>query len=544
MKRVVIKTAGTPLTEGYAIGFIHKRTSSQKVRAKKNIRENQISKELNKFENAIAKANKEIDKTLCHLAETKDTNFNKIINVHKSILNDPEIKKDITHLIQVKLHSMETAINKKFGEIEKKFTSIKNPYLKERINDYKFVKNSLIEEYDELSQKKISRPTVLVLEDISPREVIDYHKNKNVVGFCLKYGSRTSHASIILKSLHLPSIIETKSNYKKLEEGAKVIIDTIDNTLILNPDTKDLEKCEEKIKAEKAKTEKLKLLIKKPSLTKSGKLIKIRANIDFEEEIEIAIKNGACGVGLLRTEIFYLEKLTLPSRKEQFNYYKKIVEKFKNSVTIRTFDFGGDKSLGFLNLEKEENPALGLRGIRFSLKNPEIFATQLEAILMASAYGKVKILLPMISRIDELEESKKILESCKDKLENENLPYDKNVQIGIMIEVPSVVFLIESFAKKCDFFSIGTNDLTQYIMAIDRNNNHIGEHYDETNPSVLAALNIVLQTTQKEQKPTSLCGEIASNSEKIDKFLDLGIDELSVNTSSILTIKEKVINHE
>ena len=544
MKRIVIKNAGTPLSKGYAIGFIHKISSLQKVKAKKNIKENQISNELTKFENAITKANNEIDKTLSHLVKSKNSNLDKIINVHKSILNDPEIKKDITNLIQVKLHSMETAINKKFLEIEKKFTSMKNPYLKERIDDYKFVKNSLIKGCKDFNQKNINRPTIIVLEDISPRQIIEYHKNKNVVGFCLKYGSRTSHASIILKSLHLPSIIEIKKNYNKLEEGAKIVINTIDNTLILDPNSKDLEKCKARIKAEKIKTKNLELLIKKPSLTKSGKLIKIRANIEFEEEIDIAIKNGACGVGLLRTEMFYLEKLTLPSRKEQFNYYKKIVTKFKNSVTIRTFDFGGDKILGFLNLKKEENPALGLRGIRFSLKKPEIFATQLEAILMASAYGKVKILLPMISRIEELEETKKILENCKLKLEKEKLPYDKNIQIGIMIEVPSVIFQIKDFAKNCDFFSIGTNDLTQYILAIDRNNNHICEHYDEINPSVLEALNIVLQTAKKEHKPTSLCGEIASNSKKIDKFLDLGIDELSVNTSSILTIKEKVINHK
>ncbi len=542
MKKQTIKNAGIPLTNGCAIGSVHKIATSQIAQTRENIKENQKDEELKKFEDAITKANQEIDETLLHLADSKDTNFDKIINVHKSILNDPEIKKDIKHLIQVKLHSMEAAISKKFLEIEKKFISMKNPYLKERIDDYKFVKKSLIDK--NINQKEISKPTILVLEDISPRQVIEYHKNKNVVGICLKYGSTTSHASIILKSLLLPSIIELKNNYNKLKEGSNIIINSIDNIFILNPEAEDLKRCEEKIKAKKAKADELKLLVKKPSLTKSGKLIKIRANIDFEEEIEIAIKNGARGVGLLRTEMFYMEKLSQPSRKEQFNYYKKIVTKFQNSVTIRTFDFGGDKSLSLLQLEKEENPALGLRGIRFSLKNPEIFATQLEAILMASAYGKVKILLPMVSRIEELEESKKILEMCKAKLEKENLPYDKNIQIGIMIEVPSVVFQIKSFAKSCDFFSIGTNDLTQYIMAIDRNNNHISQHYDETCPSVLTALKLILETTKKENKPTALCGEIASNSEKINKFLDLGIDELSVNTSSILTIKEKVITHK
>jgi len=544
MKRVLIKDAGLALAGCCAVGSVHKIIHIQKADTNQSISEKQIDKELKKFEQSVATANQEIDKTLLHISDKKDKNFNKIINVHKSILNDPEIKKDIIHLIQVKLHSMETAINKKFLDIEEKFTSIKNPYLKERIDDYKFVKNSLINKCDILHLEKISTPTILVLEDISPGQVINFHKNKNIVAICLKHGSRTSHASIILKSLNIPSIIQLEENCDILKEGAKLVINIHDNYFILNPDAQDLQNCQNRIAKEEAKIENLRKLIDKPSTTKSGKIVKIRANIDFEEEIEIALKNGAHGIGLLRTEMFYLEKSNLPSREEQFEYYKKIATRFKNTVTIRTLDFGGDKSFNSLDSIKEENPNLGLRGIRFSLKNPQILATQLEAILMASAYGKIKILLPMVCQLQEVEETKKILETCKKKLDAENLPYDKNIKVGIMIEVPSVVFQIKAFAKICDFFSIGTNDLTQYIIAIDRNNEQINEYYNECDPSVLQAIKMVLQETKKAKKPTALCGEIASNPEKIDKFLNLGIDELSVNTSSILTIKEKVINHE
>ncbi len=544
MKRTLIKDAGLTLAGCCAIGTIHKIVHTQNFSAKESISEKQINDELQKFEKSVAEANQEIDKTLSHISDNSDKNFNNIVSVHKSILNDPEIKKDVIHLIQVKLHSMEAAINKKFLQIEKQFTSIKDPYLKERINDYKFVKNSLINKLDSSKLQKISAPTILVLEDISPGQVINFHKNKNIVAICLKYGSRTSHASIILKSLNIPSIIQLEQKCDKLPEGETIIIDALDNLLILNPDEKDLQSCQEKIATQKTKEQTLRKLIDKPSTTKSGKLIKIRANIEFEEEIEIALRNGAHGVGLLRTEMFYLEKKSLPSRKQQFDYYKKIVTQFKDSITIRTLDFGGDKSFGSLESIKEENPNLGLRGIRFSLKNPKILATQLEAILMASAYGKIKILLPMVSQIQEVEQTKKILANCKKRLDEENLPYDKNIKLGIMIEVPSVVFQIEEFAKICDFFSIGTNDLTQYIIAIDRGNEQINQYYDECDPSVLQALKIVLKETTKRNIPTALCGEIASNPEKIDRFLDLGIDELSVNTSSILTIKQKAINHE
>ncbi len=537
-----IENAGFPLCEGCVIGKTLKISDAKNPYENKSIKKEEIEQELQRLENSLVKANEDIDNTLENIS-SENNNLNEIIKIHKSILNDPEIKKGIIDLIKNKLHSMEHAINQKFMEIENSFATIKNPYLKERVNDYVFVKNTLINKPAKKEEGEINEPTILLMKDISPEQVIRYHNNKNILGICLKHGSRTSHASIIIKSLNLPAIIETSTNYKSIPNNKLVVFNSYENKLVINPEKSDIIECDRIIEKEQENLNKLQELVKKPAITKSGKRIKLRANLEFEEEIPLAIKNGAEGVGLLRTEMFYLNRKMLPSKEEQFTYYKKIVSSFENSVTIRTLDLGGDKNTLLLKTKKEENPNLGLRGIRFSLSKPEIFVEQLEAILMASTYGKIKILLPMVSKIEEVRETKKILDNCKKKLREKNIPFDNNIQLGVMIEVPSAVFEVESFAKECDFFSIGTNDLTQYIMAIDRNNDHVKDYYDETNPAVLTALKIVVDGAKKHNKTVSLCGEIASNPEKLKTFIELDVDEVSVSTSSLLKIKEKIINY-
>ena len=538
-----IENLGFPLSGGCVIGKTLKIDESKNSYENKFITKEEIEQELQRLEDSLIKANADIDNTLKNIS-SENKNINELIKLHKSILNDPEIKKGIVNLIENELHTMEHAINQKFVEIENSFRSIKNPYLKERANDYIFVKNSLINKPTKTDEGEIAEPTILLMKDISPEQVIKYHNNKNILGICLKHGSRTSHASIIIKSLNLPAIIETSGNYNDLPNGKLVVFNSIENKITINPEQTNIDECNETVQKEKANLERLQKLVKEPTITKSGKRIKLRANIEFEEELPMAIKNGAEGVGLLRTEMFYLNRKVLPSKEEQFAYYKKIATSFENSVTIRTLDLGGDKNSFIIKSKKEENPNLGLRGIRFSLAKPEIFTDQLEAILMASAFGKIKILLPMVSKIEELRETKKILDECKQKLVAKSIPFDKNIELGVMIEVPSVVFQIESFAKESDFFSIGTNDLTQYIMAIDRNNDRVKDYYDESNEAISVALKMAILGAKKYNKSVSLCGEIASNPQKIETFIKLGIDEVSVSTSSLLKIKEKIINCE
>jgi len=535
---------GSSVTKGIVFGKAYKLKPLSKRINFNRISITQIKTELSFLESILGDAILSIEKTIKETQKDKDSKD--VLLVYKKILLDPIIKSDIQNLIKKDLHTVSHAIHKQFLMIEKTFKKIDNPYMRERIEDFIHIKNSLLETIKRSSFdfSKIDTKTIIFAHSLSPAKIIELHKNKNIKGICTVLGSKTSHTSIIVRAFGIKSIIGVeKTFYNKITNGDEIILDSSGSKIIVNPDKKNIKIYKDLREKENKRLKKLLKIKDKPAITKNGKHIKLLANIELPEEMNAVIENKAEGIGLFRSEMFYLNRSSLPDRLEQFNVYKFLAQKiFPYSITIRTIDVGGDKDFDILNLKKEENPNLGLRGIRMSLEKTDIFKTQLEAILMASAFGKIKILLPMISSLWELDQTKKIISICKSNLKKEKIPFDDNIKLGIMIEVPSSAILADIFAKNCDFFSIGTNDLVQYLLAVDRNNKSVEKYYDENHPAIFKIIRSITRKAHKNNIKVVLCGEMASDISFTKKMINLGIDELSVNPTSILEIKNKIIN--
>ncbi|OOR99778.1 phosphoenolpyruvate--protein phosphotransferase [Haemophilus paracuniculus] len=464
-----------------------------------------------------------------------------IFEGHLMILEDEELEEEILGYLQDNLVTADVAASKVIDMQVAMLADIDDEYLKERAGDIRDIGNRLLRNIlgmHIVDLGDIQEESILVAYDLTPSETAQLNLDK-VLGFITDIGGRTSHTSIMARSLELPAIVGTNNITSLVKTGDMVVLDAENNEVHINPSADVLDKykaLQEKVAAEKAELAKLKEL---PAVTLDGHRIEVAGNIGTIRDVDGVLRNGGESIGLYRTEFLFMDRTALPGEEEQFQAYKEIVEAMGGKqVVLRTMDIGGDKELPYLDLPKEMNPFLGWRAVRIGLTRREILDTQLRAVLRASAFGKLAVMFPMIISVEEIRELKAIVEELKDQLRAEGKAFDENLQLGIMVETPSAAVNARHLAKEADFFSIGTNDLTQYTLAVDRGNEIIAHLYNPLSPSVLNLIKQVIDASHAEGKWTGMCGELAGDVRATALLLGMGLDEFSMSGISVPHVKK------
>ena len=455
------------------------------------------------------------------------------------MLDDEDYCDSICNIIESQQVSSEYAVAVTGDNFSKMFAQMDDEYMKARAADIKDISERIVNVLSGniTDMSILTEAVILVADDLAPSETVQMDKSI-LLGFVTRLGSSNSHTAILARTMNIPALIGI--DIKKEWNGKLAIIDGYKGNIIIDPDEKSLLLAQNQLDEDLEKEKLLKNLKGKESITIDGKKVHIYANIGSVSDVASALYNDAEGIGLFRSEFLYLGSKDFPTENEQFNAYKLVAENMAGKkVVIRTLDIGADKKVDYFNLDEEENPALGYRAIRICLAEQEIFRTQLTAILRASAYGNISIMFPMIISVDEVKQSKKILEEVKEFLKEHNVEY-KDVEIGIMIETPAAVMISEELAQEVDFFSIGTNDLTQYTLAIDRQNPKLDSIYDSHHPAVLRMIQQTIDNGHKGGAWVGICGELGADISLTETFLKMGIDELSVSSSFVLQVREKV----
>ncbi|MBF1242100.1 MAG: phosphoenolpyruvate-protein phosphotransferase PtsI, partial [Haemophilus parainfluenzae] len=536
---------GIPASPGIVFGKALVLKEEKIVLDTQKISEDQVEAEVARFyagrEAAVEQLNSIHQRALKSLGEEKAA----IFEGHLMILEDEELEEEIIDYLRSNKVNASVAASKIIDQQVEMLSEIDDEYLKERAGDIRDIGNRLIKNIlgmHIVDLGDITEESILVAYDLTPSETAQLNLEK-VLGFITDIGGRTSHTSIMARSLELPAIVGTNDVTARVNTGDYLILDAVNNRVYVNPtqaEIDELKTLEAKLAEEKAELAKLKDL---PAVTLDGHKVDVVANIGTIRDCEGAHRNGAEGVGLYRTEFLFMDRDQLPSEEEQFIAYKEVVEAMEGRlVVLRTMDIGGDKELPYLNLPKEMNPFLGWRAVRIALDRREILHAQLRAVLRASAFGKLAVMFPMIISVEEIRELKSVLETLKAELRAEGKAFDENIQVGVMVETPSAAVNAKFLAKEVDFFSIGTNDLTQYTLAVDRGNELISHLYNPMSPSVLGLIKQVIDASHAEGKWTGMCGELAGDERATLLLLGMGLDEFSMSAISVPRIK-KLIRH-
>ena len=536
---------GIPASPGIVFGKALVLKEEKIVLDTQKISEDQVEAEVARFyagrEAAVEQLNSIHQRALKSLGEEKAA----IFEGHLMILEDEELEEEIIDYLRSNKVNASVAASKIIDQQVEMLSESDDEYLKERAGDIRDIGNRLIKNIlgmHIVDLGDITEESILVAYDLTPSETAQLNLEK-VLGFITDIGGRTSHTSIMARSLELPAIVGTNDVTARVNTGDYLILDAVNNRVYVNPtqaEIDELKTLEAKLAEEKAELAKLKDL---PAVTLDGHKVDVVANIGTIRDCEGAHRNGAEGVGLYRTEFLFMDRDQLPSEEEQFIAYKEVVEAMEGRlVVLRTMDIGGDKELPYLNLPKEMNPFLGWRAVRIALDRREILHAQLRAVLRASAFGKLAVMFPMIISVEEIRELKSVLETLKAELRAEGKAFDENIQVGVMVETPSAAVNAKFLAKEVDFFSIGTNDLTQYTLAVDRGNELISHLYNPMSPSVLGLIKQVIDASHAEGKWTGMCGELAGDERATLLLLGMGLDEFSMSAISVPRIK-KLIRH-
>ncbi|MCR2043337.1 phosphoenolpyruvate--protein phosphotransferase [Anaerosalibacter massiliensis] len=529
---------GIGVSPGVSIGKVFLKEEIEIDIEKKSI--HNIKEEVDRLNTCVHKSIEEIESLYKYTLKEVGEKEAEIFNAHKLMLEDPEFIGMINQKIEDEKVNVEWAVQEARNEYVQMLESLDNEYLRERAADVKDISSRLLKNLIGIKGVDLSsleEECIVVADDLTPSDTAQMRKDK-VLGFVTELGGRTSHTSIMARTLELPAVVGVKDITKNVKDEDFIIIDGNEGLIIINPSEEEIATYEKKKESYENFKEELNKLKGEESISKDGVKVEIAANIGTPKDIDKVLENDGEGVGLYRSEFLYMDREKLPTEEEQFEAYKVVAEKLDGRpLVIRTLDVGGDKDLPYLDLPKEMNPFLGYRAIRLCLDRTDIFKIQLRAILRASAYGNVKIMFPMISNIAELREAKAILEEVKSELRAENIEFDEELEVGIMVEIPSVAVQSDIFAKEVDFFSIGTNDLIQYSLAVDRGNQDISYLYSQYHPAVLRLINMTIENGHKEGIWVGMCGEAAGDEKLIPILLGMGLDEFSMSASSMLTAR-------
>ena len=537
--------SGILASPGIAFGKALLLKEDEIVIDRKKISADKVDQEVERFLSGRAKASAQLEVIKTKAGETFGEEKEAIFEGHIMLLEDEELEQEIIALIKDKHMTADAAANEVIEGQATALEELDDEYLKERAADVRDIGKRLLRNILGLSiidLSAIQDEVILVAADLTPSETAQLNLKK-VLGFITDAGGRTSHTSIMARSLELPAIVGTGSITAQVKNGDYLILDAVNNQVLVNPSNEQIEalrNLQAQVAEEKAELAKLKDL---PAITLDGHQVEVCANIGTVRDVEGAERNGAEGVGLYRTEFLFMDRDALPTEEEQFAAYKAVAEACgSQAVIVRTMDIGGDKELPYMNFPKEENPFLGWRAVRIAMDRKEILRDQVRAILRASAFGKLRIMFPMIISVEEVRALKKEIEIYKQELRDEGKAFDESIEIGVMVETPAAATIARHLAKEVDFFSIGTNDLTQHTLAVDRGNDMISHLYQPMSPSVLNLIKQVIDASHAEGKWTGMCGELAGDERATLLLLGMGLDEFSMSAISIPRIKKIIRN--
>ena len=537
----IVNIKGIAASNGIAIAKAFKLIEPELTVVKSTIAD--VEAEINLYKEALVKTTEELQKIKVKAAQNLSEEEAAVFDAHINMANDPELLSQTTDKIKAESVNASYAFDEVSTMFITMFESMDNEYFRERAADIKDIKKRILAH---LLGVKVNDPStideqvVIIAEDLTPSDTAQLDRNF-VKGFATNIGGRTSHSAIMARSLEIPAVVGTKTILEDVKDGDMIILDGLEGNVIINPSADQVSQYEEVAKAYEAQKAEWAKLKNEKTVSKDGQHVELAANIGTPNDVEGVLGNGGEAVGLYRTEFLYMGRDNFPTEEEQFEAYKAVLEAMgEKPVVVRTLDIGGDKELPYLHLPKEMNPFLGYRAVRLCLDDTDLFRTQLRALLRASAYGKLRIMFPMIATLNEFRAAKALLLEEKAKLVSEGVTVSDEIEVGMMVEIPSAAVLADQFAKEVDFFSIGTNDLIQYTMAADRMNEKVSYLYQPYNPSILRLVKMVIDAAHKEGKWTGMCGEMAGDQTAIPLLLGLGLDEFSMSATSILPARSLI----
>jgi phosphotransferase system enzyme I (PtsI) len=536
----MITITGKSVFGGVAIGKISFYKRNEKVIKRTHV--DNVDAEYARFQDAKNVAVEQLkglyDKALDDVGEANAM----IFEIHQMMLEDLDYIESVENIIRTQEVNAEFAVATTADNFAQMFSAMDDAYMQGRAADVKDVSERVLNILCGICEgyKQSDEPCIIAADDLAPSETVQLDKSK-VLGFATMHGSSNSHTAILARTMNIPAVIGLGEELSLQLDGQMAVIDGFTGKLYIDPDEATLTEMEEKRVKDLEQRALLEQLKGKANETRSGQKINVYANIGNVSDVGAVLKNDAGGIGLFRSEFLYLENDTFPSEEQQFSVYKQVAENMAGKkVIIRTLDIGADKQVDYFGLDKEENPALGYRAIRICLTQTEIFKTQLRALYRAAVYGNISIMFPMIISMGEIQKIKQIIEEVQAELKEEGIPFKEKVELGVMIETPASVMISRDLAREVDFFSVGTNDLTQYTLAIDRQNSKLDEFYDSHHPAILAMIKMAADNAHAEGKWIGICGELGADLELTEEFLKMGLDELSVSPSMVLPLRKKI----